>query len=70
LAEVRVPTLVLVGALDLDAIRAAAQRVADGIPDVRVVEWPDVAHLPSMERPADFSTLLRAWLASRGTSAM
>lgn len=68
LAEVSVPTLVLEGALDLDAIRQAARRVADGVPDVRVVEWPDVAHLPSMERPADFGTLVRAWLDSRESS--
>ncbi len=33
LAEIRVPTLVLVGGLDLDAIRDAARRVADGIPE-------------------------------------
>jgi 3-oxoadipate enol-lactonase len=62
LAEIRVPTLVLVGALDLDAIHDAAQRVADGIPGARRVDWPDTAHLPSMERPDDFLALLQDWL--------
>lgn len=62
LREVEVPTLVLVGALDLDAIRDTAQRVSDGIPGARRVDWPDTAHLPSMERPEDFSALLRDWL--------
>lgn len=63
LDEVRAPTLVLCGGLDLDAIDAAAQRVTDGIAGARRVDWPDVAHLPSMERPVDFLDLLREWLA-------
>lgn len=62
LAEIRAPTLVLVGALDLDAIIDTAQRVAHGIPHARSVDWPDTAHLPSMERPDDFNTLLLDWL--------
>lgn len=64
LAEIRVPTLVLVGAHDLDAIQQTAGRVTQGIPGARRVDWPDTAHLPSMERPADFLVLLRDWLAS------
>ena len=63
-AEIRVPTLVLVGGLDLDAILDAARRVADGIPGARRTDWPDAAHLPSMERPDDFLTLLVDWLAT------
>ena len=64
LAEIRVPTLVLVGALDLDAIVDTARRVTDGIRDARRLDWADTAHLPSMERPDDFFALLRNWLAS------
>ncbi len=64
LAEVAAPTLVLTGALDLDAIADAARRVTEGIAGARRVDWPDVAHLPSMERPDDFLALLRGWLAS------
>jgi 3-oxoadipate enol-lactonase len=63
LAEIRVPTLVLVGLLDLEAVHEAARRVADGIAGARLVNWPDTAHLPSMERPDDFLALLRDWLA-------
>lgn len=62
LAEVQVPTLVLVGALDLDAILDTAATVTDGIAGARRVDWPDTAHLPSMERPEDFTALLREWL--------
>jgi pimeloyl-ACP methyl ester carboxylesterase len=64
LGEIRVPTLVLVGSLDLETVQEAARRVADGIPGARLVRWPDTAHLPSMERPDDFLLLLRDWLTS------
>jgi len=64
LSEIRVPTLVLVGAHDLDAIQQTAERVTRGIPGARRVDWPDTAHLPSMERPADFLALLLDWLTA------
>lgn len=63
LAEIRVPTLILVGGLDLQAIQDAAQRVTEGVTGARRIDWPGTAHLPSMERPHDFLTLLRDWLA-------
>jgi pimeloyl-ACP methyl ester carboxylesterase len=65
LAEIGVPTLVLVGALDLQAIHDAARRVTDGIAGARRVDWPGTAHLPSMDRPDDFLALLRDWLPRR-----
>ena len=34
-----------------------------GVTGARQVVWPDVAHLPSMERPDAFATLLLDWLA-------
>jgi pimeloyl-ACP methyl ester carboxylesterase len=63
LTEIEVPTLVLGGAQDIDAIADAAARVTAALPKARRVEWSDVAHLPSMERPEDFLALLRQWLA-------
>ncbi|HET9499144.1 MAG TPA: alpha/beta fold hydrolase [Marmoricola sp.] len=65
LAELVVPTLVLAGGLDLDAIGLAVQAVVDGVPDVRLETWPDVAHLPSLERPDDFAELVLDWLRSQ-----
>jgi len=62
LGDVGVPTLVLTGGLDLDAIGAAADAVASGVPGSRRVDWPDVAHLPSMERPGEFAALVLGWL--------
>lgn len=58
LAEVAAPTSVLVGGQDLDAIHDAARRVAEGVPGARRVDWPDTAHLPSLERPDAFLALV------------
>jgi 3-oxoadipate enol-lactonase len=62
LSDVRARTLVLSGALDLDAILDAARRVVDGVPGAQHIVWSDAAHLPSMERPDDFVDLLLGWL--------
>lgn len=59
LGEIAVPTTVVFGSRDVDAIQDTARRVAAAIPGARLIEWPDVAHLPSMERPDDFLALLR-----------
>lgn len=62
LAELTVPTLVLSGALDIPSVTLAADMVATHVRDARHTSWPDVAHLPSLERPADFESLVRDWL--------
>lgn len=62
LADLHVPTLVLAGELDLDAIGDAARRIVDEAPNARAVTWPGVAHIPSMERPDAFYSLLTDWL--------
>jgi pimeloyl-ACP methyl ester carboxylesterase len=62
LGEIAIPVLVLVGGLDLDAVQSAAALVVAGAADARRVDWADVGHLPSLERPADFLNLLREWI--------
>ncbi len=62
LDQIKVPTLVLVGGHDLDAIHQAAALVAEGVPGARRVDWTDTAHVPSMERPDDFLSLLLEWV--------
>jgi pimeloyl-ACP methyl ester carboxylesterase len=64
LAEIGVPTLVVSGALDIDSVRMAADMVAARVPGARLVEWPDVAHLPSMERPDEFAALVLDWVGA------
>ncbi|MFE6254027.1 alpha/beta fold hydrolase [Agromyces sp. NPDC057865] len=56
-------TLVLVGGHDLDTTHDAAARVVTGIPGARRIDWPDVAHLPSVERPQEFIDLVLEWTA-------
>ncbi len=63
LGEVGVPTLLLGGALDLEAIDRAAVAVLAGVHGARQVVWPDVAHLPTLEQPDAFLALLLDWLA-------
>jgi 3-oxoadipate enol-lactonase len=63
--QISVPTLVLTGGLDLDAIADASARLAAGIPHARTLSWPDTAHLPSMERPEAFASLIADWLSGR-----
>jgi len=63
LAEIDVPTLVLLGDLDLDAIRQAAERLARDVPGARFVVWEGVAHLPSLERPTELLELVEEHLS-------
>ena len=51
LAEIGVPALVMVGALDVEDMRSIAARLARELPDARLVTVPDAAHLPALERP-------------------
>jgi pimeloyl-ACP methyl ester carboxylesterase len=63
LGEITAPTLVITGELDIDSIRIAADHLLTGLSDVRGIVWPDVAHLPSMERPDDFAAEVLDWVA-------
>lgn len=55
-------TLILAGSHDLDATREAVTVVGAGIRGSRTVWWDAVAHLPSMERPEEFTDLVLAWV--------
>jgi 3-oxoadipate enol-lactonase len=61
LADVTQPVLVLVGGHDMDTTQDAAQRICAAAPRVHRVDWPEVAHLPSMEKPREFLELLLNW---------
>lgn len=63
LSEIAARTLVLVGGHDLDTSHDAAARAVTGIGGARRIDWADVAHLPSMERPREFLDLLLDWTA-------
>ena len=62
LDEVAVPTLVLVGEEDVADIRTVSARVAAEIPGARSASIAGTAHVPSLERPADFDALALGFL--------
>jgi pimeloyl-ACP methyl ester carboxylesterase len=65
LAEVRVPTLVVSGALDYAENRRASRILAEGIPNARIIEMGNCAHVPPMEEPERFAGILAEFLHSR-----
>ena len=50
LAELDVPTLVLVGEHDA-LLRAPSDRLADAVPDAKLVVIPGAGHSPQLENP-------------------
>jgi pimeloyl-ACP methyl ester carboxylesterase len=61
LSEIAARTLVVAGGHDLETVDDAAARVVAGITGTRRIDWPDVAHLPSLEKPGAFLDLLLDW---------
>lgn len=58
LHEVSVPTMVLIGDADEPGIVAAGRHLADSVKGARSVEFPGVAHMIQLERPAEVTSLL------------
>jgi pimeloyl-ACP methyl ester carboxylesterase len=64
LDEIGVPALVIVGAHDEKDLRKAADYLADRLSDRPAVTIENAAHLPSLEQPEAFNTVLRDFLGS------
>jgi 3-oxoadipate enol-lactonase len=62
LGEISVPTLVLVGELDVTDIHLLADRLEREIPGARRATIEGAAHVPSMERPDEFDRLVLGFL--------
>jgi pimeloyl-ACP methyl ester carboxylesterase len=62
LAEVRVPTLIVVGELDVPEFVELADIVARGIEGAERVMVEGAAHLPSMEKPELFNGIVLDFL--------
>jgi pimeloyl-ACP methyl ester carboxylesterase len=62
LGEIRVPALGIIGELDAHDHVAMVERFAAAVPDGRVVRIGGAAHMPNMERPADFNAALLKFL--------
>ena len=57
------PTLVVCGEEDVITPRAEAEILQKGIKGAELAMIPMSGHLPSMETPEEFNTILRAFLA-------
>lgn len=64
LGEITAPTLVIVGDLDTSDTRAAAEALARGIPGAKYYVIKGTAHLPNMERPAEFNHVVLEFLTA------
>jgi pimeloyl-ACP methyl ester carboxylesterase len=63
LKDIPVPTLVGVGELDKMTPFELAEEMAANIPGADLVQFPDAAHLPTMENPAPVVEAMKRWLA-------
>lgn len=63
MAEIRSPTLVVVGERDVPDFCAIADALREGIPDAREVVLPAVGHMSNMEDPARLNEALLSFLA-------
>jgi 3-oxoadipate enol-lactonase len=61
-ADIRCPTLVIVGDQDQPGMLAAADRYAAEIPGARKAVIAGAAHVPSLERPDEFDALVLDFL--------
>jgi len=64
LSTILVPTLVIVGALDLPDFQAIARRLADEMPRASLRTIANVGHMSNLEDSQQFNQLLLAHLAS------
>lgn len=55
LTALRLPVLAILGELDVSSTAHAADALVREAPDVRLLRYPDAAHLPNMEHPQRFT---------------
>lgn len=63
LAEVKVPTLVIVGELDLEEMIVLADRLVAEMPNAQKEMVPNAAHMVNMEKPDEFNRIVLKFLA-------
>ena len=57
------PTLLVLGEVDRIDIARASDELINSIPHARLVTMPGAAHLPNLEQPDVFNTILAEFLA-------
>jgi pimeloyl-ACP methyl ester carboxylesterase len=68
LDQVRVPTLIVAGALDNPEVLRASDLMQTEIRGAQKVILPDSAHVPNMEKPAEFNQAVLSFLNKSGLS--
>jgi pimeloyl-ACP methyl ester carboxylesterase len=63
LGEIKAPTLILIGDSDADDLAKLADRMSAEIPGAKRITIKNAAHLPSLEHPDEFNSILRDFLA-------
>jgi 3-oxoadipate enol-lactonase len=58
LGSIEQPTLVVIGGLDTEGTRAAAEIVAERVPGARIERMPEVAHIIGMEAPDELAAMI------------
>ena len=66
LGDIRSPVLVMVGEYDLSASLAQHRHLLETLPDATGFRLKDTAHLPNVERAAEFTRVVLDWLAEHG----
>lgn len=65
LAQLRVPTLVILGSVDIPDIHAIVDSITRMVPGAKRVVIDDAGHMVNMEKPAAFNRALLTFLDSR-----
>jgi pimeloyl-ACP methyl ester carboxylesterase len=65
LAQIKQPTLVVIGGEDAANIKNIADTLASKIPNARKVTIPGSSHHPPVETPKEFNRVLLEYLESR-----
>jgi pimeloyl-ACP methyl ester carboxylesterase len=66
LAEIHVPTLVIVGGQDAEIIQTIADTLVKGIAGAKKVTIPGTAHHPNVEKPQEFNQVVIDFLQHSG----
>ncbi|MFI6737013.1 alpha/beta fold hydrolase [Nonomuraea sp. NPDC050451] len=64
LPEITAPTLVINGLSDVPGIQQVSDLLTAGIPAARRIDLPETGHLPPLERPAEVTEALTAFLST------
>ncbi len=67
-AGLRIPALVINGKYDLESRRNAGRLLAQGFPSCEQVVIPDSGHLPNLDHPGAYNTVVRSFLERYATA--